>query len=1729
MVTEATQQQDIVNQAVSEGGAYEIIRKRLEDYGSQLATKVNQLNSQRIDEFGKSDMQVVGRVRIRTENNCIPRDIVRVGKILIFAYNVFIGLKTETRISDVFSLHSLRKSDDGFEITTEAIEHSFLTEEAFVADFNELYNYYKHAHLLTLRVQNQKLLAIFQIGEQLSDIRVFRWAIMQQGEINYIDNRGERDAMLPPAYDFEWQETSRNDHVTGKYPHVSILDEVFVETIGGHLTIKVENNTEDGFGIYQEPVDDSYQSLADARIFYAQLGNVIILKILPYREKKWRYLVYNTRTQQVHRIDLLQQACLQLPEDHGLIFPGGYYLQNGEYKNFGEEANNLVFLHQIRSPNGEDILYIFYEPVEGKVGLFSYNMIQKTLQKPIYGHGFCTFDDGLALIFRSEDDKPTRVHPIQVWQTPFLSDEYNANTATNNSFLGRIGNAELVRGISDLFSIIKMIQGQSASVAVYETLIDTCQRILDMYHWINAKECGHLDEDVIHIAQTAELVLDEFEKVETIRQQANTALEDAKYQQREVLRDIKSASWHTPQEFVEALHKVRKQRGHLTTVKALRYMDVVQIDELDTQLDKEQQRLAKETVNFLSQEHALQTYIEKIQRLQTQIPTLDTVIKLDPLLEELDEIGFGLDLLTELLGSLQVDDTTQRTTIIEAISVVYSQLNQTRAQLKNQRKSLASDEAIAEFSAQFSLFSQSITNALGIVDSPEKCDEQLSRLAIQLEELESRFSEYDDFLADILTKREELYDTFEGRKQALLDERQRRVQNLGNAGERILSGILKRIGKFTEQDEINAYFASDTMILKAKELAQQLQALGDNVRADELESKIKSAQQQAIRALRDKQDIFEEGGEVIKLGQHRFSVSVQDLDLTIIPKAEQLAIHLTGTDYFEMIDHKELNALKDYWNLQRVSETEQVYRAEYLAMLVLQAAIQQQENLTIDQLHTACNEEQGLYQIVRKFATPRYQEGYDKGVHDQDAALILQALLPLYQQAHVLRFYPQARAMAMLFWGYYKDKKQQEIWHKKAQSSRKLYHSLTYSEALKPLILELHTAMQDFFVAQDFAVAEHDIVLAGEYLVHELGADYLQFSVTDTALKLLEKVRKHWDKMGHRLEYEQLLETLDGHIFSKWQLSEAWFKGYIVFYQEHTLARFIPEAIAILLTETQLLRKETSITLETEVEGLLGDHKRIQDTKIVIVIDSFFLRLTEHITVVVPAYQRLQQLRQMLAQEYKTQLRLEEFKPRPLSSFVRNRLINEVYLPLIGDNLAKQMGTVGAEKRTDLMGMLLLISPPGYGKTTLMEYLASRLGLIFMKINCPSLGHEVQSVDPLQAPNATARKELEKLNLALEMGNNVMLYLDDIQHTHAEFLQKFISLSDGTRRIEGVWKGKTKTYDLRGKKFCIIMAGNPYTESGDVFKIPDMLANRADIYNLGDVFSGKEEVFASSYIENCLTSNSVLAPLAIRDMEDVYKFMRMAKGEAIPLTDLNYSYSAAEAGEIETVLKKLLVVQDIVLKVNQEYIASAAQADKYRTEPPFKLQGSYRNMNKMAEKIVAVMNAKELQQMIADHYLGEAQTLTSGAEENLLKLAELRGVMTEEEKQRWEAIKAEFRRVQSVGGDDADGVTKMANQVSQVIVELKALQQGVNRFEMEPLLQHLQMMQDSIESLQWNVKVENTPVPELSQVLDSMVKTIEVSLMPLISAMQHKLTLDHDIWERLRELTNTIKALQEQH
>ncbi|MFW5879066.1 MAG: DNA repair protein, partial [Myxococcota bacterium] len=160
-------------------------------------------------------------------------------------------------------------------------------------------------------------------------------------------------------------------------------------------------------------------------------------------------------------------------------------------------------------------------------------------------------------------------------------------------------------------------------------------------------------------------------------------------------------------------------------------------------------------------------------------------------------------------------------------------------------------------------------------------------------------------------------------------------------------------------------------------------------------------------------------------------------------------------------------------------------------------------------------------------------------------------------------------------------------------------------------------------------------------------------------------------------------------------------------------------------------------------------------------------------------------------------------------------------------------------------------------------------------------------------------------------------------------------------------------------------------------------------------------------------------------------------------SELSHNYSAAELEEILKVLRHLMRAQSVLLKVNAEYIRSAGQEDKYRTEPPFKLQGSYRNMARIAERVVPAMTPDEVEQLLDDHYLGEAQTLTKGAEQNLLKLAELRERMTEEQSRRWGEIKRGFARHQVMGSSEEDPTVRALGQLAALTEQVGALREVV--------------------------------------------------------------------------------------
>ncbi|WP_282690267.1 MULTISPECIES: DNA repair ATPase [unclassified Streptomyces] len=1610
-----------------DAGAYEVLRRRLSAQAGELVRRAEALNTRRTEEFGSTGLRLLATEQVRTEHASVPRDLVAVGGQLLFGFERGPGARGEAGVDDVL----LVRDAEG---DSEAPENggTLLDDDGFRREFASLHRYFRDARLLRLRRAGGKLLAVFRTGENAEDIRVLRWSLGADGSPGaFLDAQGERDHVFPASHDFDWTVAGREAHRPGRHPHIAIGkgDGLFVDTLGGTLTVKVTDDTESPDGIYEEPVDEPLQSLADADVEYAEVGPLTLLRVRPYKETAWRHLVFNSLLSSVERLDGIGPSCHRLPEDQGIIFPGGYYLTTGTAKTFdtAEELTEPVFEGAVRSPNGEDVLYVFRSRDGLRSLLLPYNLIRQEVATPLTGRGHALLDDGTLVLLRETPDGPARVHPLQRWQTPYVSDTYAAARPAGTGPLARTGNADLVRGISDCLALAHGVQDMTPTTAVYGQLAADCARAQDRYHWLSDPELGSLGEPLAELRATAQQVLAEFTAVQDLTRRAADALEETAGRITALVRRVRGEVPGSASAWVERLTELRQAHGHLATVGEMRYADVARIAELSARTEDDIASAAQRAVSFLAREDAFDGYHADIAGLVADAGALETVRDASAVTDRLAAMTEGLATVTDVVAGLDIGDATVRTSILERIAEVLGGANRARATLDARRRELLSKEGRAEFAAEFALLGQAVTGALAAAESPEACDDQLARLLIQLENLESRFAEFDDFLAELAERRTEVYEAFSARKQTLQDERARRAERLAGSADRVLETIARRVAALDDLDAVHTYFASDPMVAKIRRTADELRELGDPVRAEELDGRLKAARQEAGRALRDRTELYADGGSVIKLGRHRFAVNTQPFDLTLVPSGESLVFALTGTDYRAPVTDPAFSAARPYWEQLLPSENAAVYRAEHLAARLL-------DEHGADRL--AALSEAELSKLVRESAAEAYDEGYTRGVHDEDATAILAALLRLHAGAGLLRHEPAVRAAAQLFWAYGTEEARRTSWTRRAVSLARARDTF----GLAPAIAVLQEEWASAIGSPSRAAPAHAVAA---YLFEELTTGPAGFVVGSPIRTFLEA----FHRAAGPDAYGDDLAALGDDLAARRQLVEGWLAPYAESTGADLGGGDLAEAVAVELCP-ELERYACDAPLTERLEGLLGDHPRIAGGGALTVrLDELLARTAGFRDDVVPGFRAYQRLRTSLVDAERGRLRLDDHRPRVMSAFVRNRLLDEVYLPLIGDSLAKQLGTTDADRRTDSQGLLLLVSPPGYGKTTLMEYVADRLGMVLVKISGPNLGHDVTSLDPDRAPSATARQEIEKINFALEAGNNTLLYLDDIQHTSPELLQKFIPLCDATRRIEGVRDGEPRSYDLRGKRFAVCMAGNPYTESGEQFRIPDMLANRADVWNLGEVLSGREDVFALSFVENALTANPVLAPLAARSRDDLALLVRMAGGSdpAARAEHLEHPYSAAELDRILAVLRHLLTARDTVLAVNAAYIASAAQTDATRTEPPFRLQGSYRNMNKIAERIVPVMNDDELSAVIDDHYAGEAQTLTTGAEANLLKLAALRGTLTAEQAERWAAISGSYVRNQALGGPDGDPMTRAVAALGLLADRIAAVETAIQR------------------------------------------------------------------------------------
>ncbi|THA26280.1 DNA repair ATPase [Streptomyces sp. RKND-216] len=1610
---------------------YEVLRRRIAVAAAELSRRTTALNDRRTESFGAGRIVLGATHRIGTAVPCVLRDVAQVGGLLLTGGDPVAG-GGEAGVEDVLALH--RRTADGFEALPASALPGLLDDPAFRQDFAELQRFFRGARLLRLRRTGSRLLAVFRTGEGAGDVRVLHWRLPADGGApRYVDARGDRADVAPAAVPsaLAWTVAGRDAHVAGRHPHVSVDGVVFVSTEGGRLTLKTENDTETAAGVWSEPVEEPLQSLADADVRWARVGPLVLLRVRPYNESAYRHLVVNRRNGEVVRLDGTARTALRLPDDQGVLFPGGCYLASapaGEaVREFPVPDGDWQVERSVAAPNGEDTLYVFREAGSDADGrpdagggalLVPYNRVRQEAGPPLAVRAWTLFEDGGLAVLRADADataEGVRQHPAQVWRTPFAAEGHDDGARPVTGPLARVGNAELVRCVAECLDVARTAAHLPPGTDVFTDVAAACRQATDRFPWLPDEGLGGLHEPLADLREAADLIVSEQAREEEARARGEAALDSAEEDALGLTRRARGETPANSGQWVALLTGLRRARGEAEALRELRHTDPARVAALEESLDEALHEAGRRAVSRLARPEAFADTLAEVAGLEAEAAEAATAAAVAAPADALAAHVERLRTLTDVFEALEVGDATVRTALLGRFSEVNAALNRARAVADGRRRDLVEQEDREEFEAELALLGQALSGALTGAATPEACDEQLGALLVRVEGLSGRFGGLEERASQLDDRRTEIEDAFAARRQALLDERARRVERLAASVERGLETVVRRAAAMEDAEDVRAYFAADPMVSRVRATVEELRAAGDALRAAGFDGRLKAARQEALRGQRDRAEL-RDGAGTVRLGRHRFAVNEAPVALTLSPRDGAMCLAVTGTGYREDLPAEALAGTEEFWDQPLVSESPDVYRAEYLAATVLERLGGDPETSAALEAATDGDESHDrLLAAVREAAVAAHDEGYDRGVHDHDAARILAVLLEQRRTAGLLRFSPEVRAAAQLFWARGAEQEAREAWTVRGRSLGRARARFGDPSARAELSGELTAAVTGFLTdrlpatgsgAARWETAGGARLGAGAYLFEELAASDgdvpgPRFVTGGAARDLAAGFR---DALGGEdspavKEFTEELRAVGDDLRAGYQLADSWLHAYASAHGADRSA--LAEAVALEVCGTALPRRDAASPQADPATGLLGVHPRVRQGLLPVRIDEFLARTEKFRTVRVPAHRAYRRRRDGLLAQARERLALERFQPRVQSGFVRNRLIDEVYLPLVGEALARQIGSAGVESPAG-QGLLLLLSPPGYGKTTLMEYVASRLGMLFVAVDGPALGRHTTSLDPAAAPDGAARRELEKIDLALRLGDNVLLHLDDIQHTSPELLQKFIPLCDAQRRIDGA----DRRHDLRGKRFAVCMAGNPFTESGTRFRVPDMLANRADVWNLGDVVDGRADLFALSHVENALTSHPELAPLAARERSDLDLLLRMAEGDPAVRPDmLAHPYPADERERIVAVLRNLLTVRDTVLRVNAAYIASAGQAETARTEPPFLLQGSYRDTNRLAGRLAGVMNDEELERLLDDHYAAEAQALASGAEAALLKLAELRGRLSPEQRERWEHLK----------------------------------------------------------------------------------------------------------------------------
>ncbi|BFO16311.1 hypothetical protein SHKM778_26990 [Streptomyces sp. KM77-8] len=347
----------------------------------------------------------------------------------------------------------------------------------------------------------------------------------------------------------------------------------------------------------------------------------------------------------------------------------------------------MEFAREVRSPHGEDVLYVFHAPSRGRALLLSYNLIRETVATPMACHGWALFDDGLLAVLRPDGDEPARVHPVQLWRSPYVSDTHAAAQPVGEGPLARVGNADLVRGISDCLSLARSVAETTPTTEVYSALVAACVRALDTHHWLGDRELGDPRAPLERMRATAEQVLAEFETVRDLTARSAEALDEAADRIASVVRRLRGEQPRAAAAWVTGLTELRHAQGHLLTLRETRYADHARIDALAAEAESDLASFGQRAIAFLAREDAFAAHHADVERLVAEAESITTAAEAVPVTAHLDELADGLRMVTEVVAGLDIADATVRTAVLERVAGAMGGVNRARATLDARRRS----------------------------------------------------------------------------------------------------------------------------------------------------------------------------------------------------------------------------------------------------------------------------------------------------------------------------------------------------------------------------------------------------------------------------------------------------------------------------------------------------------------------------------------------------------------------------------------------------------------------------------------------------------------------------------------------------------------------------------------------------------------------------------------------------------------------------------------------------------------------------------------------------------------------------------------------------------------------------------------------------------------------------------------------------------------------------------